>query len=151
VGEDGVSLTPVRLYRGRCPDPACPVATVTHYPSCLVPYSVFPLATHEAVLQGYAEGRSSAALAEAAGLSVKTIRRWLTRTKAHLDEMLTATLALCQKLRPTLPLTIPWGEPRQRLAALLSLLGCLSPYSCRLALLRRPHPELPWHLPIWTG
>jgi hypothetical protein len=84
VGEDGVTLVRVRLYRGRCPDPACPVATVTHYPSCLVPYSVFPLATHEAVLQGYAEGRSSAALAETVGLSVKTVRRWLTRTKESL-------------------------------------------------------------------
>ena len=146
-----MSLIPVRLYRGRCPDPACPVATVTHYPSCLVPYSVFPLATHEAVLQGYAGGRSSAALAETIGLSVKTVRRWLTRTKARLDEMLTATLALGQRLTPTLPLTIPWGDPRQRLVGLLSLLGRLSPYSCHLALLRRPHPELLWHLPVWTG
>jgi hypothetical protein len=55
ASEDGTTVEPLWLYRGLCPNPACPVVTMTHDPWFVMPYEVVPTTQREAAVRAWAD------------------------------------------------------------------------------------------------
>jgi len=94
------------LYRGECPNPECPVVTVTHYPSFAVPYRSVPAAVQEEILRQRAAGETWKALGAAFAYAPSTIRRWFGAVAARAGEIGLGLLALRLRVFPVAPLEI---------------------------------------------
>jgi hypothetical protein len=158
VGPHG-SVEEIRLLRGRCREEACPVCTVTHYPSFMTPYHPVPTAKREAVVRARAEGASWLAVTEQVALT--TARRWCARVEARAVEVWIGLTAIRYRLDPRVP--APPGKleasgPKAKMmfeacdavrALVARTVG--EPESLpSLAIPRLFQPPAPTTLPVWT-
>jgi hypothetical protein len=160
-GEPAV-LQGLRLVRGRCTNPDCPVCTVTHYPCFLSPYHVVATAEREAAVRAHCEqGLSWSAMAEQGKWEPASVRRWQRAIAARAADVVTGLLALWQRLDHQAPAEMRVGLGRGELlqvvfgvcAAVAALLapkeGWQAPVPA-LAVPRMFRPAPPTTLPVWT-
>ena len=161
ASEDGTTVEPLWLYRGLCPNPACPVVTVTHYPWFVTPYEVVPTTQREAAIRAWADGRGLAVLSRETGYDAKTLARWTAGVLGRAGEVTTGVLGVWQRLDAAAPADV--GDepaPRVRLramfrvcdavAALLAAVEGWRVHLPRLCLSRMFRPPGPSPLPVWT-
>ena len=162
ASEDGTTVEPLWLYRGLCPNPACPIVTVTHYPCFVTPYKLVPVGRREAAVRAWAEqGESWAALSRASGYEAKTLMRWTAEVLGRAAEVTTGLLGVWHHLDPQAPADV--GDepgPRARLramfrvcdpvAAWLSAVEVWRAHPPRLSVARLFRPPGPSLLPVWT-
>ena len=159
VVEGDSVLDDIRLLRGQCPNDACPVCTVTHYPVFLTPYEVVPTAKREAAVQSWAEGKS---WREMGGLwPVTTVQRWVHEVEVRATEVVVGLLGVWQRLSETAPVGLPGtADARSRLRVLFRVCdsvqellrtreGWLAAVPA-LAVPRMFRPMAPTTLPVWT-
>jgi hypothetical protein len=161
ASEDGTTVEPLWLYRGLCPNPACPVVTVTHYPWFVTPYEVVPTTQREAAVRAWADGRGFPALGQETGYDAKTLARWTAGVLARASEVTTGLLAVWQRLDPAAPAGVAdEPAPRGRLRAMFrvcdavaTLLSTVEGWRVQLPCLSLPRlfrPPGPSPLPVWT-
>ena len=159
---DGDSLLgKIRLLRGLCPDTACPVCTVTHYPVFLTPYQAVPTAEREAAVRARAGGLSWSEVGRVVLWPVSTVRRWCGEIITRATEATVGMLGVWQHVDDRAPVGVPaertrWG----RLLALFRICdavgevprareGWRAPVPA-LAVPRMFRPVAPTTLPVWT-
>lgn len=164
--EGGVRVNPLPLYRGLCPQPACPVVTVTHYPCFVTPYEIAPTSQREAVVRERAERRRSwASLSAQAGYAPQTVRRWVRRVQARAAEILVGLSAALLWLDPGAALERTEGATRggargdllpamfrvaDTVVEVLTEAGAWREGTPRLGLPRLLRPPGPSPLPVWA-
>ena len=155
-------LAGLRLLRGRCVNPGCPVCTVTHYPCFVTPYDTVPTAEREAAVRAHAVDQQSwATLAGRGPWSLSTMQRWERRLAARAAEVMIGLLAAWQRLDPEAPAEIRQEDGRRgRLAAMFRVctavggllrqgVGGTGPVPA-LSVPRMFRPPAPTTLPVWT-
>jgi hypothetical protein len=156
------ALEGLRLLRGRCPDPACPVCTVTHYPCFVTPYHVVPTAQREAAVRAHVEqGWSWSAVGKRLPWVVASVQRWERGLATRAGEVTTGLLAVWQRLDHQAPGELGRSVTRRDLLramfrvcdAVWALLrrheGWATPVPA-LAVPRMFRPGAPTTLPVWT-
>lgn len=151
--EDGGEIR-LPLYRCLCPNPDCPVVTVTLYPDFVTPYGRHETRIREGALRRHDEEQISwERTAELAGVSPDTVRRWDRDFRIRLPLLLAGLFFLCVSLDPDLPLAqvedAPVWRTLDRIAGLLNRPFC----GLRLALARDRLPvslRAPPRWPVWT-
>lgn len=160
---EGSTLHDLRLRRGRCLHPDCPVCTVTHYPCFVTPYHVVPTDEREAAIRARAErGCSWSELAPTVpSATLGTVQRWVRRLTARAAEIIIGLLALWQRLDPGAPAEVRGGQARGGLLRAMfrvcdgvrGLLrdreGWRAPLPS-LAVPRLFRPAAPTPLPVWA-
>ncbi len=147
LSSDG-KLEPLMLFRGICHNPACPAVSVTHYPSFVTPYSVFPTAVREtAIMESVSKGVE--AVAASIGCSARTVLRWRQAVKERVGELVSGVAGLIMRLDPLWPL--PQGPGGLALTfALLGGAGRLLGWRGPLLAIARLRPSWPSALPVFT-
>jgi hypothetical protein len=160
-GEAGVAVD-LELLRGRCPNPECPVCTVTHYPSFVTPYATVSTGEREAAVRAHLEpGKSWSGVSRSVPWSLCTVQRWERRLARRAAEVLIGLLGVWQVLDHRAPTEVPSGETRSGLlramfrvadavaGGLRSGEGWTAPLP-GLAVPRLFRPRAPTTLPVWT-
>jgi hypothetical protein len=157
-------LNGLRLLRGRCGNPDCPLCTVTHYPCFITPYSTIPTAEREAAVRAHAVQRQSwAEVQRQVRWMLTSVQRWERQVTERAAEVVTGLLAAWQRLDPQAPAEVRVDLPAglrsplpvmfQVCDAVRDLLqereGWTAPVSA-LAVPRMFRPPNPTTLPVWT-
>ena len=156
------TLRGLRLLRGRCPNPECPVCTVTHYPCFITPYRVEPTAQREAAVRAHVvKGQPWSKVAKQVPYALETLRRWEREIAARAVEVVIGLLAVWQRLDHRAPAEMLSGGTRRGL--LRALFGVCDAVAERLrvreewqtsvpalAVPRMFRPAAPTTLPVWT-
>ncbi len=145
------------IYRGLCPNPYCPVVTVTHYPWFVVPYTRAPAQVLEAVGRGRSLDRIPwEDLSARTGYAVKTLARWCYSLRERAGEAIQGLLFLEQEHVPLAQMGIPLGESVQvlfqvadRVVEDLAEAGIWRREMPLLSLPRLPCPHRISTLPVW--
>jgi hypothetical protein len=160
-GEPG-ALAGLRLLRGRCRNPECPICTVTHYPCFLTPYHVVATSEREAAVRAHCEqGASWSAMAKQGKWLPQSVQRWQRAIAARAVEIVTGLLATWQRLDHRAPAEVRVGQGRgELLAAMFRLCAAVASVLApeegwrvsvpALAVPRMLLPEPPTPLPVWT-
>jgi hypothetical protein len=99
VKGDPPELAGLELLRGRCPNPACPVCTVTHYPCFLTPYHAVATAEREAVVRAHVEEALSwSQVRKRTPWVPASVQRWERQLAARAAEVTTGLLKVWQRL-----------------------------------------------------
>jgi hypothetical protein len=162
VEGEGVVLQGLRLRRGRCPNPDCPVRTVTHYPVFVTPYQVVATAEREAAVRAHVvEGWSWSTVQRRVPWLLTTVQRWERRLAVRAAEVATGLLAVWQRLDEGAPAELRAGAGRrgllQAMFAVCDAVGELLRPQLGwtagvpgLALPRLVRPTAPTPLPVWA-
>jgi hypothetical protein len=147
LAENG-ELEPLLLFRGICRNPGCPVVTVTHYPSFVTPYCVFPTEVREtAIMESLTKGVEAAAAS--IGCSARTVLRWRNALGERLGELVSGVAGLVMRLDPLWPLPKVQGSFVAAFALLGGARELLGEAGPLLAVGRR-RPAWPSALPVFT-
>ena len=159
-------LEGLRLLRGRCVNPGCPVCTVTHYPCFVTPYDTVPTAEREAAVRAHEEqGLSWSRLqkVEKKGWVAATVQRWVRRLRKRAAAVTIGVLAVWQALDHAAPAELRPEPPQAEWSPLLRMFrvcdsvrdllqgreGWTAPVPA-LAVPRMFRPPEPTTLPVWT-
>lgn len=155
-------LEDLRLLRGLCPNPACPVCTVTHYPCFVTPYHTVPTAAREAAVRAHMEeDRSWSEVGQCLPWAPASVRRWERGLAARAAEVITGLLAVWQRLDQRAPGEVRGGEERGGLLGAMFRVceavrdlvqreeGWTAPVP-GLAVPRMFRPPGPTPLPVWA-
>ena len=155
-------LQPLRLLRGRCLNPDCPVCTVTHYVCFVTPYHVVPTGAREAAVRAHVEqGLSWSAVGEQVPWVLASVQRWHRQLAARAPEVVVGLLAVWQGLDHQAPTEMRTGGiPDGLLQALFRVCDAVGDLLRRqerwtvpvpgLAVPRMFRPAAPTTLPVWT-
>lgn len=160
---EALILQDLRLLRGRCLNPDCPVCTVTHYASFLTPYHVLPTAEREAAVRAHVEqGLSwSATVQTRQPWDPDSVQRWARRLATRAADIASGLLAIWQRLDHRAPSELRAGGTRSDLLQVMfrvcdavgDLLrrqeGWTAPLPA-LAVPRMFRPAAPTTLPVWA-
>ena len=121
---------------------------MTHYPSFVTPYSVFPTAVREmAIMESFAKGVEAAAAS--IGCSARTILRMRNALGGRLGELVAGVAGLIMRLDPLWPLSSVQGNFEMAFVLLHRARDLLEEEGPLLAVGRR-RPTWPSALPVFA-